>query len=97
MSKDTEENEKMEIVIYENQRWWLGQGWVDKTLSSERANWSDLTGHMYLPKGAVRTPGKNWIWVSEWQIQANTHKEFYLIRENSKNIDHDGSYDPEGW
>jgi hypothetical protein len=56
----------MEIVIYENQRWWLGQGWVDKTLSSERANWSDLTGHMYLPKGAVRTPGKNWVWVSEW-------------------------------
>jgi hypothetical protein len=52
---------------------------------------------MYLPKGAVRTPGKNWVWVSEWQIQANTHKEFYLIRENSKNIDHDGSYDPEGW
>ena len=90
-----EEAETMEVVVYENQRWWLGQGWCDKMLQSERAPWSDLTGHLVLPKKKVPLPSKNWGWITEWQIQHGTPQ--FLTDSKNKTADNDGSYDPEGW
>lgn len=64
----------MEIIVYENERWWLGNGWCDKMLPQERSNWSDLGGHMYMPKSHAKLPGKNWQWTSDWQISRCTRK-----------------------
>jgi len=85
----------MQIVIYENQRWWVNLSWSDKTLSSERAPWSDLSGNMYLPKGVIKLPHKGCEWSSEWQVQQGTTA--FLAERKAKMADHDGSYDPEGW
>ncbi|KAJ2795235.1 hypothetical protein H4S07_006539, partial [Coemansia furcata] len=32
------------VSVYENQRWWLGFGWIPRLGSNERAKWSDLAG-----------------------------------------------------
>jgi hypothetical protein len=85
----------MEMTTYENERWWIGQGWSEKMLPQERSNWSDLGGHMHLPKSAMRLPGKNWRWVSEWRISRCTQK--YLKDRPNQTVDHDGTYDNEGW
>ena len=85
----------MEVIVYENERWWLGKGWCDKMLPQERQNWSDLGGHMYCPKSSQKLPGKNWQWTSDWQISRCTRK---FVKDRPKQqVDHDGAYDAEGW
>ena len=57
----------MDFVVYENQRWWLGNGWGEKMLPNERNAWSDLSGNLTLPK-SIKPPQKNWFWTSDWSI-----------------------------
>lgn len=64
-------------------------------MAGERAPWSDLSGQMYLPKSAVKLPGKEWKWNSEWKLQKET-PEFFEDKRLKRN-DHDGSYDDDGW
>jgi len=35
-----------EVIVYENERWWVGKGWCDNMLPQERSSWSDLSGNM---------------------------------------------------
>ncbi|KAI8895180.1 integral peroxisomal membrane peroxin-domain-containing protein [Globomyces pollinis-pini] len=38
----------IDVVLFENQRWWAGVGWVPALLSSERSSWTDETGTIKL-------------------------------------------------
>ena len=40
-------------MLYENQRWWLGQGFTSTLFNVERSAWSDLSGEMQMLKTLV--------------------------------------------
>ncbi|KAI9183121.1 hypothetical protein H9P43_004038 [Blastocladiella emersonii ATCC 22665] len=44
------------VAIYENQRWWLGLGFINYLLTSERPAWSDYSGSIPLPPRASYAP-----------------------------------------
>ena len=92
---EEEQDLELEFVSYENQRWWLGQGWCDKMLPQERSAWSDLSGNMYLPKTMVHLPNDQWKWKDEWQV-SQCPRLFQKDRPTVP-VDHDGKYDNEGW
>jgi hypothetical protein len=47
----------IEIILFENQRWWAGAGWVPVLLQHERKPWSDITGSIqYESKDTFATP-----------------------------------------
>ena len=58
--------------VYENQRWWLGNGWGSRLLPYERTRFSSEDGKdrfvdmasfdLILPAG--------WIWEQKWRVQA---------------------------
>ncbi|OAJ43629.1 hypothetical protein BDEG_26971 [Batrachochytrium dendrobatidis JEL423] len=49
----------IEVIIFENQRWWAGMGFVPLLLHIERPAWSDATGLLPLPpKNAYQLPSK---------------------------------------
>lgn len=50
---------------------------------------------MNLPKTSIRLPGKNWRWSSDWKISRCKNK--YMKDRPSQIVDHDGTYDNEGW
>jgi hypothetical protein len=37
-------------LLFENQRWWLGQGFTSTLFHVERSAWSDLSGEMQMLK-----------------------------------------------
>ncbi|KAJ3189217.1 peroxisome- protein [Gaertneriomyces sp. JEL0708] len=41
---------------YENQRWWVGMGWVPHLLPTERGPWTDITGSKALTKTSFQLP-----------------------------------------
>ncbi|KAJ3326406.1 peroxisome- protein [Blyttiomyces sp. JEL0837] len=61
------------VVLFENQRWWAGLGWIPHLLRTERAPWSDETGNIQRPpKEMFELPTNEtgtWTWVDpEWVI-----------------------------
>lgn len=40
----------VKVVVFENQRWWAGLGWINHLLRSERSAWSDEHGTIAYPK-----------------------------------------------
>ncbi|ORY07830.1 Pex24p-domain-containing protein [Basidiobolus meristosporus CBS 931.73] len=59
----------LDVVLFENQRWWAGLGWVTNMLSSERTSWSDETGEVPMePKETFQLQrGQKWE-DAEWSI-----------------------------
>ena len=64
------------FVVYENQRRWLGLGWISYLLPSERAPWTDEYLNPSDPKDNFALPevdnkSAEWRWVpgSEWKIE----------------------------
>ena len=64
------------FVVYENQRRWLGLGWISYLLPSERAPWTDEHFNPSDPKDNFALPevdnqSAEWRWVpgSEWRIE----------------------------
>ena len=56
--------------IYENERWWLGRGWIKQLIPGERSAWSDLEGNLELKKESVNLPnGLSWVWTQPWVIE----------------------------
>jgi hypothetical protein len=50
---------------------------------------------MNQPKSSIKLPGKNWQWTSDWQI-SKCVKKFIKDKPNIR-VDHDSTYDNEGW
>ncbi|KAI9206137.1 integral peroxisomal membrane peroxin-domain-containing protein [Polychytrium aggregatum] len=76
------------ISVFENQRWWLGLGWIPHLLESERAAWSDEAGIVrYAAKDSFSLPRENnveWTWVEPtWTVSNSWAGHF--------------GTDPEGW
>ncbi|KAJ1985913.1 hypothetical protein H4R33_003676 [Dimargaris cristalligena] len=60
----------LKIVVFENQRWWAGLGWVPHLFSSERPLWSDLKGKIKASHKDNMVPPKGYAWdpTSVWSI-----------------------------
>ncbi|KAL7749328.1 hypothetical protein RI367_005199 [Sorochytrium milnesiophthora] len=57
------------VAIYENQRWWLGLGFINYLLSSERQPWTDYTGSIPLPPKASYTPPPGFSFLdNDWHV-----------------------------
>ena len=61
---------------FENQRWYMGQGYVSKTLGWERPEFSDKSGDVSL-KPASFEQEQGWVWENSWTIykSSNTDEE----------------------
>ncbi|KAI8818042.1 uncharacterized protein EV422DRAFT_539760 [Fimicolochytrium jonesii] len=46
----------LSFETYENQRWWVGVGWVPHLLPTERGQWTDINGDHNLPKSSFDLP-----------------------------------------
>ncbi|KAJ3184258.1 peroxisome- protein [Geranomyces variabilis] len=49
-------NVVLSFDTYENQRWWVGVGWVPHLLPTERGAWTDHAGRKDLPKSSFDLP-----------------------------------------
>ncbi|KAJ3017807.1 UNVERIFIED_CONTAM: hypothetical protein HDU68_011460 [Siphonaria sp. JEL0065] len=63
------------VMLWENQRWWAGLGWISHLFRTERSPWSDETGNIARPtKDAYTLPLPSngvgsWSWVDlEWTL-----------------------------
>ncbi|KAJ1906441.1 hypothetical protein IWQ60_012085 [Tieghemiomyces parasiticus] len=77
----------LKIVVFENQRWWAGLGWVPNLFSGERPLWSDAQGKIRAsPKGEMAPPhGYVWDPTSRWVLATNWSTPDVPVK------------DPEGW
>ncbi|KAJ2829791.1 Peroxisome size and maintenance regulator [Coemansia erecta] len=50
------------VSVFENQRWWLGFGWIPRLGSNERAKWSDETGKRRFASICDFMPGDGYEW-----------------------------------
>ncbi|KAK9723010.1 hypothetical protein K7432_002260 [Basidiobolus ranarum] len=59
----------LDVVLFENQRWWAGLGWVTNMLSSERTSWSDETGEVSMDSKETLQLQRGQKWEdAEWSI-----------------------------
>ncbi|KAI8918232.1 integral peroxisomal membrane peroxin-domain-containing protein [Powellomyces hirtus] len=49
-------NVVLSFETYENQRWWVGVGWVPHLLPTERGAWTDVAGSRNMPKSSFDLP-----------------------------------------
>ncbi|ORZ36242.1 integral peroxisomal membrane peroxin-domain-containing protein [Catenaria anguillulae PL171] len=57
------------VAIYENQRWWLGLGFINYLLTSERPAWSDYSGTIPLPPRSSYAPPPGFDFLdADWQV-----------------------------
>ncbi|KAJ2387520.1 hypothetical protein GGI05_004060 [Coemansia sp. RSA 2603] len=50
------------VSVFENQRWWLGFGWIPRLGSSERAKWSDESGRKRYASLSNFLPEDGFVW-----------------------------------
>ena len=63
----------------------------------ERAPWSDAKGFFEMPRKSVKL-GKGWRWATKWQVEGKDVRGAQSqIGDTSGTVDHDGSYDEQGW
>ncbi|KAL8747645.1 MAG: hypothetical protein Q9190_000492 [Brigantiaea leucoxantha] len=95
------------FVVFENQRRWLGLGWTNSLLPSERAVWtdehlnpSDPKDNFRLPDIEGRTAAWRWVEGSEWRVEgskgraASDEKDGWIFYDNKWNDGHRGQ---DGW
>ncbi|KNE66337.1 hypothetical protein AMAG_10559 [Allomyces macrogynus ATCC 38327] len=57
------------VAIFENQRWWLGLGFLNALLSTERPAWSDYSGTIPLPPKTTYAPPPGFDFVEDdWHV-----------------------------
>ncbi|KAI9140559.1 Peroxin/Dysferlin domain-containing protein [Paraphysoderma sedebokerense] len=54
-----------QVAIYENQRWWLGLGFINYLLTHERPAWSDYTGSIPLPPKNTYAPPPGYVFIDD--------------------------------
>ncbi|KAJ2818050.1 hypothetical protein FBU31_006012, partial [Coemansia sp. 'formosensis'] len=79
------------VSVYENQRWWLGFGWIPRLGSNERAKWSDLTGKVRYASINDFMPEDGFEWVDEsggwdierlWALPVHTDEDGWVYTDN---------------
>lgn len=86
------------FVVYENQRRWLGLGWIPYLFPSERSPWTDEHLNPSDPKDSFALPevdnkSAEWRWVSgsEWKVEgsgkgkANANGDGWIFYDNKWN------------
>ncbi|KAJ2161943.1 hypothetical protein GGF46_001039 [Coemansia sp. RSA 552] len=84
------------VSVFENQRWWLGFGWIPRLGSSERAKWSDETGRRrfasikdFLPEDGYEWAdddggggGSGWEIDRRWALPVGTDEDGWVYTDN---------------
>ncbi|KAJ2104634.1 hypothetical protein GGI16_002699 [Coemansia sp. S142-1] len=79
------------VSVYENQRWWLGFGWIPRLGSNERAKWSDLTGKVryasindFMPEDGFEWADESGGWDVErlWALPVHTDEDGWVYTDN---------------
>ncbi|KAJ2011217.1 Peroxisome size and maintenance regulator, partial [Coemansia sp. S610] len=77
--------------VYENQRWWLGFGWIPRLGSNERAKWSDLSGKVRYVSTSDFMPEDGFEWADEgggwevehlWALPVHTDEDGWVYTDN---------------
>ncbi|KAJ2708905.1 hypothetical protein H4R19_004512 [Coemansia spiralis] len=80
------------VSVFENQRWWLGLGWVPRLGSSERSKWSDKSGQRKFASIRDFLPEDGYEWASvhdgweidrHWALPVRTDAEGWVYSDNS--------------
>ncbi|KAJ2720266.1 hypothetical protein GGI07_004704 [Coemansia sp. Benny D115] len=79
------------VSVFENQRWWLGFGWIPRLGSSERAKWSDESGRLRYASLSDFLPEDGYVWADEsagweidrlWALPVATDSEGWVYTDN---------------
>ncbi|KAJ2491879.1 hypothetical protein IWW37_001957 [Coemansia sp. RSA 2050] len=79
------------VSVYENQRWWLGFGWIPRLGSNERAKWSDLSGKARYASTSDFMPEDGFEWADEstgweverlWALPVHTDEDGWVYTDN---------------
>ncbi|ORX69198.1 Pex24p-domain-containing protein [Linderina pennispora] len=77
--------------VFENQRWWMGFGWIPRLGSNERAKWSDESGKKRLTSLSAFLPDPGYEWASGekgweidmgWALPVKTDEEGWVYTDN---------------
>ncbi len=71
-----QDNQKT-YFIYENQRWWLGKGWLNYMLPNGKIiinikefRYSDINNSIELFPNKFNLVDENeWIWINNWEVE----------------------------
>ncbi|KAJ3293946.1 hypothetical protein HK104_004102 [Borealophlyctis nickersoniae] len=64
-----EEDKSRAVVLFENQRWWAGLGWIHYLLTHERPAWTTPSLQPSPPKDLVHPPSASLEWADEdWMV-----------------------------
>ncbi|KAG9303685.1 hypothetical protein G9A89_018582 [Geosiphon pyriformis] len=66
--EDELEQDEITISVFENQRWWTGDGFRPLLLRSERAPWSSMSGTTGLPSKEDFPVPLGYEWVEDWSL-----------------------------
>ncbi|KAJ2749254.1 hypothetical protein IWQ56_007269, partial [Coemansia nantahalensis] len=79
------------VSVFENQRWWLGLGWVPRLGSNERAKWSDRSGQRKFASIRDFLPEDGFEWANaydgweidrHWALPVRTDAEGWVYSDN---------------
>ncbi|KAI9248459.1 hypothetical protein EDC94DRAFT_349360 [Helicostylum pulchrum] len=62
----------IQVSLYENQRWWAGNGYTSQLLRSERSGWSNITGLEPLPSKEEMPSPTHYVWADDDQWHLDT-------------------------
>ncbi|KAJ2662800.1 hypothetical protein IWW48_001678 [Coemansia sp. RSA 1200] len=80
------------VSVFENQRWWLGFGWIPRLGTNERAKWSDESGRQRFASINDFMPGEGYEWAEEdgggweadryWALPVRTDEDGWIYTDN---------------
>ncbi|KAJ1807416.1 hypothetical protein LPJ77_003024 [Coemansia sp. RSA 2523] len=79
------------VSVFENQRWWLGFGWIPRLGSNERAKWSDEQGKRryasirdFMPEDGYEwaDEGSGWEVDRRWALPVCTDEDGWVYSDN---------------
>ncbi|KAJ1822835.1 hypothetical protein LPJ56_000525 [Coemansia sp. RSA 2599] len=79
------------VSVFENQRWWLGFGWIPRLGGSERAKWSDESGRRSYASLSDFMPEDGYVWADEaggweidrfWALPVGTDDDGWVYTDN---------------
>ncbi|KAJ1888957.1 hypothetical protein LPJ81_006220, partial [Coemansia sp. IMI 209127] len=80
------------VSVFENQRWWLGFGWIPRLGTNERAKWSDETGKKRYASINDFMPADGYEWADDgsggwevdkyWALPVRTDEDGWVYTDN---------------
>ncbi|KAJ2701774.1 Peroxisome size and maintenance regulator [Coemansia sp. IMI 203386] len=79
------------VSVFENQRWWLGFGWIPRLGGSERAKWSDESGRRSYASLSDFMPEDGYAWADDaggweidrvWALPVGTDDDGWVYTDN---------------